>query len=262
MSVDHDNREGGGQSGGIFEPLRMLLKSNPLAAGIIIAGMSACLAVVFVIRSGFSWESHVPPVAYLIVIGFALYVVASWLKDETINGIIRWVSLVLVGLWICTFVAHKVTAERYVALGCIVYLWRPCAPVADEIARTNVAQSPGSTTTQAVRQQPIPATPSPQSSPRTVTVQFAGYDRDTVRQAMLYLAAKGWRVAGAAQGGERTISAVGYREIRFRDESDRADAEKLASDLAQTGLAVANRAFKIERNPLARAATLEVWVSQ
>lgn len=66
-------------------------------------------------------------------------------------------------------------------------------------------------------------------SPGPVFTQFAGsLHRDKIKALAAALSDQGWKMQGAANGGERTTAAAGLNEVRFFYPEDRQYAEALA----------------------------------
>jgi len=117
--------------------------------------------------------------------------------------------------------------------------------------------------------QPEPPTTPPVSSgqpagpPRgdyTVWTQFAGtLTRDEMRAFNAKLAAGGWKVPGAAQGGERTGRAAGLNEVRYGPGTDQKAAQQLADDINATGTIPTQ--VKLRLVSIIPKNSLEIWIS-
>ncbi len=237
-----------------------LKELNPVAAGVIIASFVAFVAVIALSTFEDNIESRVPIVAYFLLIGTAIYVVSAIFDDPILNRLIRWfVMLCLMG-WCFVFAASRVFPMNE-QLACLTYFWRSCRAVVDEIHETRpripgaiLAAQPPATSGTATGQTPVARDPTP------VFMQFAGaYDRDDIRIGMRSLAARGWNMQGVPGGGQRTRSAVGINEIRFRDPRRQQAAERLAADVQAVGLS--SQRLSVSRTDAVTDDRLEIWIS-
>ncbi|SIQ73656.1 hypothetical protein SAMN05880582_103172 [Rhizobium sp. RU20A] len=140
---------------------------------------------------------------------------------------------------------------------CLVRPLESCTEVQDAIASSETAP-----VIKPVEEAAATATPpaaAVDKSKYTIYVQFAGYPRETVVKAAQALQAAGWKVVGAAQGGERLAAAAGLSQVRYSGEADKAAAELLASDINQTGI---KAGVKATPNPVIVPGVLEVWIGQ
>jgi hypothetical protein len=233
---------------------------NPVAAGIIMAAFVAFLAVILVSVFADNVESRIPLVAYFLVIGTAIYVVSAIVNDRILNTIIRWFVILLLLCWCLVFTAGRIYPANE-PLACLSYFWRSCRTVVDEIGAAQASRPGVKLTVPGTPALPRTADQTPAAGDQTpVFLQFAGaYDRDDIRTGMRILAGKGWNMQGVAGGGQRTRSAVGVNEIRFRDPRRQQAAERLAADVTAAGLS--NRRLTISRTDAVVDDRLEIWIS-
>lgn len=107
------------------------------------------------------------------------------------------------------------------------------------------------------------ALPSVDRSKFNVVVQFGGViTRDAVVQQASQLKGLGWKLDRdtLALGGERTLAASGYNEVRYAT-GDKDAAVVLAAD-AQTLNVNGGKRIKVVETPGLKQGTLELWISR
>lgn len=111
---------------------------------------------------------------------------------------------------------------------------------------------------------PSPAPVSAQQSGARIFIQFAGFKREDVIELAADLGGQGWKVEGAARGGERTGAADGLNEVRYFNPGDKANAEALALSVS-AGMAgqppIAVKDLSATKYAQAETGLLEVWIS-
>jgi hypothetical protein len=93
-----------------------------------------------------------------------------------------------------------------------------------------------------------------------VFIQFADYRRETIIDLARQLAAQGWNVQGANEGGERKDAAKRLFEVRYRGDDERIAAEQLARELTASSLPGGPRTAVARPVRIIRPNTLEVWI--
>jgi len=243
------------------------VKTNPQAAALLL-GAIACFAAVAVVGTlGINLQSEIPSVLYVIGIGVLLSIVTSVVTsivgDKLIMIALKWFVVGIAALWVALFIVQLIYPESQ-RIACAVHFWATCQFTADKVAEITadkVAESTESTPAVPAALPEIPPNAGFQPANYKVFVQFAGViTRDSVKSMMRALRNNGWNVQGANAGGERTVAAAGYTEVRYPNESDLQAARALAREVQAANLT--SHAITEQRTPSIAKGSLEVWVSR
>jgi uncharacterized membrane protein YuzA (DUF378 family) len=238
-------------------------KTNPQAAALLLGAIACFAAVAAVGTLGINLQSEIPSVLYVIGIGVLLSVVTTIVGDKLIMVALKWFVVGIAALWVALFIVQLIYPESQ-RIACAVHFWAPCQFTADKVAEITadkVAESTGSTPAVPAALPEIPPNPGFRPDNYKVFVQFAGViTRDSVKTGMRKLGDKGWKVQGANLGGERTVAAAGYNEVRYPTENDRQAAQALANQVAN----LTSHDIKVGPTPTTSVAkgSLEVWISR
>jgi hypothetical protein len=242
-------------------------KTNPQAAALLLGAIACFAAVAAVGTLGINLQSEVPSVLYVIGIGVLLKVVTPVVKsivgDKLIMVALKWFVVGIAALWVALFIVQLFYPESQ-RLACAVHFWAPCQFTADKVAEVTadkVAESKGSTPAVPAALPEIAPNPGFQPDNYKVFVQFAGViTRDSVKRMMRELVNLGWNVQGANAGGERTVAAAGYAEVRYPSPSDLPAAKDLAREIQAANLT--SHAVTEQLTPSVAKGSLEVWISR
>ena len=242
-------------------PEEALNKLPAPSKAIVYGGLAVIAAASFAANWVADWSSALKFGGLIIILGVVLALVSFIAGDPTLKRVLGWFLTLFIVLISMTFFFSAVTRGR----GFVPEPWcllnfsrEPCnAPggAADLAAERNSTP----VTTPKNVQPPPPGQFKP--ADYEVVVQFAGViTRESVRNMMSKLAQAGWRVPDAQRGGERTTTAIGYNEIRYRTQADKPAALALAAavqnaNLTPTAIAVRENAKDVDPK------RLEVWLS-
>ena len=136
------------------------------------------------------------------------------------------------------------------------------APAAEAEEQAAEATAPGASTEVVV--EPVSTVSDVDRATATIYIQFAGFDRDAVKQIAKDLVALGWPIQGADQGGERYAHAAGLNEVRFFHPDDKVRADVLALELSGTMAGKAVKVLDVSDSAYAMDTPghLEVWISK
>ncbi|WP_377291464.1 hypothetical protein [Rhizobium sp. SG2393] len=253
--------------------LRELLKVDHTTAIFLMATMTI-LAIVgaFAAFNIDAWTLLLYGLVSLILT-FLFTVIAAIVASRATRQILGWIVLALALAWlfltaagglfnpvtglIASIFESRTPPVWLKGIECWVRPLENCTKVQDTIATSDAAPA-----IKPVDEAEAPATTpaaAVDKSKYTIYVQFAGYQRQTVIDAAKALQAAGWKVQGAAQGGQRLAAAAGLSQVRYSADADKAAAELLASDINQTGI---KGGVAATQNPVIVPGVLEIWIGQ
>ena len=243
-----------------MEPLqwiRELSKQNPQSAILLLGSIAAFAAVATIGGFGIDLKSRIPSVLFLIGIGALLLIVTSIVNNKLMMTTLAWFIVLMSLGWILVFIVSRLNPSP--SLVCVVRFWDPCVITADEIAIS--ASKAARPLLAPATPQSVPSDTNVQRGNYKVFVQFAGaLKRQDVRGMMEQLRKAGWNVQGVDGGGQRTGTAAGANEVRYRDNSDVPAAQMLAHEVQ-----IANLVSRvITEKPVSsiEKGNLEVWISR
>lgn len=252
-----------------IKTLQTALKINRPAATLLTGGfLVLALAVVLgnqLQDSGLTFW-HIP----LALLGFSILVAVFARMPQTLSTVACW-TLVILALLFAVGVTGQILAGNtlpYAKLDCLTGFLKPGAcntspaivPGAGE-AEVPAAVDPEAETDASASD---PAVAQVDRQTGEVYIQFAGFERDAVKEIAKTLLDLGWPIQGAELGGERYAHAAGLNEVRFFNPDDKGRAEQLARDLSA---AMAGRTVKVldvsdSSYAMDTPGHLEIWISE
>lgn len=239
--------------------LQELLKINRPAANLLLVGMGAFAAAAIV--ASFGIEPSVAAVTAGYIVGFsaAIAVVVWIVGNQLIKTTLGWFLTILFMAWSASVLISLIAPGRTFLqpAPCLLKFWDKCGVVLDRIADETYT-GPVTPITPA-----IPAPPPSAAIPKSnfqVFVQFAGViRREDVRAMMSGLKGDGWNVQGVSGGGDRTVAAIGYNEIRYGPGGEPA-ARLLAGEVQKANIAA--KPLTVVQTKGFDSSRLEVWISR
>jgi hypothetical protein len=278
--------------------LETALKINRPAAKLLVGGfLLLTLAVVLgnqLQDSGLSFWT-IP----LALLGLSVLVAIFARMPDMLATLACW-TLVALALLFAVGVTGQVLAGNtlpYAKLDCLTGFWKPgacntspvvvpdapaavlpefeqpqAAPAAEEptpvapatTAEPAAAEAAAPDTSAEAVAVPVSIVPEVDRATATVYIQFAGFDRDTVKQIAKDLVALGWPIQGAEQGGERYAHAAGLNEVRFFHPDDKVRADVLAVELSGTMAGKPVKVLDVSDSAYAKDTPghFEIWISK
>ncbi len=239
------------------EALEKLLGIDRRAGAILLAGVAAFGTVATVKSYGFDSEGATAFAVTIVLMGLLVIVAGRLAHDSAIIKVVSWFLVTVFMVYFSALVVSVIVpGQTFVApFSCLLRPGSPCNAVGgvnDRLAAEAAPSQPPVT---------VPPTAAAEAVGRQqVFVQFAGLiTRENIIALAKGLAAAGWNMQGSDRGGERTSAAIGYNEVRYPDDSDRAAAEKLAEAISATGIVA--KPVTAKKAAIAKG-TLEVWLSR
>ncbi len=229
-----------------LDVIKQLLKSNPLVGNFILGGLGLIAAAAIAV----SWHINVEYALLLglgiLALAFLVYLATTVVSHSPALGTaFAWGIFAIFLLWSGSVLAATVLQnESWMPPPyCIIKFWAPCAQQNQAVAKETSVSVPS------------------RARQYKVYLQFAGkISRDEMRHLASLLHNQGhWDIEGGGRGGERTEAAVGYNEVRYRDDADAASAEALANQIQQVN--VTGHQIVTDQNPVVKPGSLEIWIS-
>ena len=240
--------------------IEKLLVVNRPAAIIILTGLTVFAAVsIFQTFRINDLQGSILVAGYIVALGVALTVISNALHNPPIRTVVSWFITVLSILYASAIFVGAVFPSTPLVNppSCLLRFWDDCRGRGGLINR--VAEGvPAPALT------PVPKAPATSLVPpplMRVYVQFAGLlRREDVVSVSRGLRDTGWNVQGADQGGERTVAASGFNEVRYLSPANEVAAKVLAQQIQATNLI--KHPIAVTLNTNVRPDTLEVWISR
>lgn len=218
----------------------------------LISGVAVFAALAIVLGYGIKPQADLASAAIVAVVGIFALVMSMVISDTRMVEILKWFVLGTFLIWCAAFGLHRVYPAND-AFRCLAYPFSDCLAVTDQNA---IAENP------APPLQAQPIAPPAQIDPKAyqVYMQFAGtIRRDDVKTAMREMAKAGWNMQGVEGGGERTVSAAGFAEVRYGVDADQSAANALAEAVNKTRLI--SKPVAAKKVAAVPANRLEIFVS-
>lgn len=246
---------------GPLEIFEQALKTDRVILLPVSIGLAVFAAVAIYLSWNLSTSTLLIGAASLLAVGLVAFVIAHILQNSIQRFLLSWL---FVGVFFLYTISVSVSAvfprqTIFPAAPCIIQFWKHCNVIlnaaADKNLGTRADQGRG----------PATNTDSIKRNDYKVFVQFSGsIRRESIVQLASELSNLDWNVQGANRGGERTVNANGFNEIRYSDSAKKDAAMLLANEVQSRSPAgqevgirhITNPRFQIPTN------TLEVWISK
>lgn len=237
-----------------------------LVGGFLVLALAAALGNSFKDSGLTFW--HIPGA----LVGFSVLVAILARLHGALATLVCWTLVGLGLIWAVAVTAQIIFGNTlpYAKLECLTGFWKPGAC---SVSPIEVPQGEATVVTPDAGLQPaeaedtaLPPTPAVDVDRGTAVtyIQFAGFDRDKVKDIARRLVDLGWAVQGAEQGGERFDHAAGLNEVRFFHPDDQMRAEVLAHELSDAMGGTSVRVLDVSQSSWAKDSPghLEIWISQ
>jgi hypothetical protein len=247
------------------------LKINRPAAVFVVGGFLV-LALAAALGNSFKDSGltfwHIPGA----LVGFSVLVAVLARLQGLLATLVCWTLVGLGLIWAVAVTGQIIFGNTlpYAKLECLTGFWKPGAC---SVSPIEVPQGEATVVTPDASLQP-PASEDTELPPATAVdvdrgtavtyIQFAGFDRDKVKEIARQLVDLGWDIQGAEQGGERYDHAAGLNEVRFFNAADKTRAEVLAQELsaAMSGRPITVLDVSDSSYAMDTPGHLEIWISK